>query len=83
MWNLEKNHRNYTSVFTFTKQKLYLPNRNKTIDTENKFMVTKEDGGVDELGVQDEHIYTLPYVKQENDKDALSSTGGHQLFSIL
>ena len=46
------------------------------------FMVTKEEKG-DTLGVWDQYIYTLLYIKQMTNKDFLSSTGNYTQYFII
>ena len=59
---------------------IYLQNRNRLTDLENKLMVTKEercqqsDGGRDKLGVRDWHIYTTIFKIREGNGNPLQSS---------
>ena len=59
---------------------MYLQNRNRLTDIENKLMVTKRDSGGrggeinEDFGI---NIYTLLYIKEINNRDLLYSTGNY------
>ena len=60
---------------------MYLQNRNRLSDTENKLMVAKWDGGRDKLGVWDEYIHTT--IKEVNDKDLLLYCMGNYIHYLI
>ena len=67
---------------------MYLPNRNRLTDLENKLLVTKGESGEgetnQEFGINIYiYIYTLLYIKQIINKDLLYGTGNSTQYSII
>ena len=62
---------------------MYMQNRNRLTDIENKLLVTKgeREGGRGKLGVWDYHVHTTIY--KINNKDLLYSTGSYIQYLII
>ena len=62
-------------------QRIYLQNRNRITDIENKFMVAKGERGVDKL--IEINIDTVLYIKQIINKVLLYSTWSYTQYLII